>query len=611
VNVIDSTRPEDAAGVEAVVAAVDGFGAWRKRWSVFEGLAWFVLVGPGLLLGWFLLDWLIGLPAWPLLLALGVVVVLGLWAAARRLAPPLLRRVDTEREALLVESLCGGLGNQLIGSIQLSREVAEADEDGRPLGYSAALVHALARRAAAAIAGIDTRALLDLRRARRMLCGAVLIAVASASCGLFAPGAVAARVARVQDAWAAVLDALFPVELLVEPGDVAVVRARPVTLRVHVRGARRREVRLSRVDIETNQATDDVLELCEEKAELAIAAAEASFTYAFEYGGRHTARHTVLVGDLPTVSAINYELAYPTYTGQPPRTIVGRVDALEGLAGTDVLVSFAATTDLHPDYCTVEWQDGTKQAIAVSGRFGHFAFAVDRNDRATVRLTGAYGPGFEMERPLSFRIGVQRDEAPTVAVLLRKTKLTMLAQEAAAFGLRFVAEDDFGVQEVSVGYRIDTIDRLLGRPVRQGSQTRRLDPPRDRVRGTFAELLKDLSPPLEPGDRITLTVAAKDNNTETGPLLGRSRPVEIVIVRHDLAGFAEREFGFGGHELLSGLQRIKRATDLLVDPVKTIRTEARQEVARQALKSRVAHETWPSGSEDAVGDYFRLLSGIE
>ena len=93
----------------------------------------------------------------------------------------------------------------------------------------------------------------------------------------------------------------------------------------------------------------------------------------------------------------------------------------------------------------VLWQDGTEQDVSVSGRFGHFAFVVTRPDRAAIHLTGAYGPGFELEKPVAFEIAVQRDQPPSVAILRRERKLTMLAKEAAAFGLRYVAEDDFGV----------------------------------------------------------------------------------------------------------------------------------------------------------------------
>ena len=587
------------------------FGRFRKRWAVLEGLGWFVLLGPGALLVWGVLDWAARLPAWPLLVSFGLGIGLGLWAAVWRFARPMFRRIRDEREALLIESLHGELDNQLIGSLQLGREVDAAA--GKPLAYSAGLVAALVERTASRLGALNAPRLLDLRRARRTVAGAAAVGALAVAALVFAGGAVAERAARLSDAYAAVLDSLFPVEMRVRPGDLAVVRGRPVMLDVEVIGARRRHVRLARQPLgeKPSAPLHDVLELREGTASFEIPKTEDSFTYEFEYGGKLSSRHTILVGDLPTVSAINYELAYPAYTGQPPRTLVGRVSKLQGLAGTDVLVSLAATTELHPGYSYVEWQDGTKQALSVSGRFGHFSFVVERPERATIHLTGAYGPGFEMERPISFEVATVPDQAPTVDVLLRNKKLTMMAAEAAAFALAWVAEDDFGVAEVTLDYKIDTVDPLLGRPVREGSQTRRIDPPRDRARGKFAEVLKALSPPLEPGDRITLTVSAKDNNTETGPRLGRSAPVEIVIVRPDLAGFTEKRFGFEATALLGGLHKIKRATDLLVDPVRSVHTEAKQEIARQSLKSRVGEEAWPSGSEDAVGDYFRLLSGIE
>ena len=634
--------------------AVRRFGGFRKRWAMLEGLAWAVLIGPGALLAWFLADWVVGLPAWPLLGSFLLVLAVGAWALAWRLVRPMLRRIRVEREALIAESLHGALDNHLIGSLQLGRELAESSE---PTGHSADLVRALIARTAGLIADcrlpiadlpppgsrveeaapvssnrksaignrksaapLELRRLVDLTRARRSLAAAGALALAIAGCLVFAQNAVSTRAERLRDAYATVLDALFPVEMRVGPGDIAVVRGRPVTLTVEVLGARRRQVQLFLSSaIENGKLPIDNLQLppimalllADRKASFEILEARESFRYSFAYGRRRTAEHQVLVGDRPEISAINYEIAYPAYTGQPPRTLVGRVPKLQALIGTNVLVSFAATTDLHPDSCLVEWQDGSRQAVAVTGRFGHFSFTVDRPDRATLYLTGAYGAGFEMERPLSFEVAVQRDEPPSVQVLLRQKKLTMLPEEAAAFGLRWLAEDDFGVAEATLEYRIDTIDKLLGRPTREASLPRRIDPPQERVRDQFLDFLKTLSPPLQPGDRITITVSAKDNNTETGPGLGRSQPIEIVVVRQDLSGFVERQFDFGSQTLLSGLSRVQRATDLLVDPVKTVRTEAKQEIDRQTVKARVAQETWPSGSEDAIGDYFRLLSNRE
>jgi hypothetical protein len=118
-----------------------------------------------------------------------------------------------------------------------------------------------------------------------------------------------------------------------------------------------------------------------------------------------------------------------------------------------------------------------------------------------------------------------------------------------------------------------------------------------------------LDPPLQPGDRITLALIAKDNNVETGPGSGRSPPVEIVVVRPDLSGFIEQQYGFGGATLLGGLQKVKRTTDLLIEAAKTVRTEVSQPVDKQPLKVRATPETSPGGGSDAMADYFNLLSG--
>jgi len=294
--------------------------------------------------------------------------------------------------------------------------------------------------------------------------------------------------------------------------------------------------------------------------------------------------------------------------------MTGRVPKLRGLVGTNVLVSFAATTDLHPDYSYVEWQDGTRQNIQFSGRFGHFAFTLSRPDRATIHLTSAlarppHEKEWRMQSPISFDVDVQRDEVPSVQILLKNKKLTMFAEQAAIFGFEWLAEDDFGVAEVTMEYRIEAIDELLGRKPRQDSQTRLIEPPRERVKGKFGDMFKTLNPPLEPGDIITITLSAKDNNTETGPGGSRTTPIEIVIVRPDLGAFVEQQFRFGGTSPLGEMVKIKRATDLLVDPTKTVRTESVQKIEKKDVKTLARQESWPSGSEDATGDYFRLLSG--
>lgn len=583
-----------------------GFGRFRRRWALLEGLGRFVLAGPGTLLLWCLLDWVMPLPPWPLFLLFVLVVGSSLFAAVRWLLPPVFRRVHPDREALEIETLHGGLDNLLIGAHQLGSETLGAK--GAPR-YSPALVAALMARAVAELQRIHPARLVDLRRPRRILSAAAGVVVVTVAFAILAPQAIRERTSRLHEAWLAVLDTLFPVTLTIEPGNTTAVRGDPVTLRVHARGARRPGIDLAMKDLETGRVTRVPLALAGGSAAHTVERADKSFSYDFSYAGRRSPSGTVLVGERPQIAAISYELVFPAYVGQPPRTLSGRIPRIQALAGTSILVSFSATTELHPDLSYVEWTGGEKQAITVSGRFGHFSFSVDQPCRATIRLTGRHGRGFEMTEPVSLEIAVDKDQVPTIQAGIRKDKLVMLAEEAAAFAVPYTAEDDFGVTEVTLGYRIDTIDAMLGREPRQGSTSRLVEPAAERVNGRFTDVFKALNPPLLPGDRIRIELSARDNNTETGPGVGRSRILEIVVVRPDLARFTEKSFGFQQTELLAGLKKIKRATNLLVEPDRAVRAEKEQAVDKQKLEARLNAESWPSGAEDAVGDYFRLMSG--
>ncbi len=588
---------------------LDGFGRWRRRWRGLAGLGRFLWQGLGGLLLWFLVDWCFELPAWPLLISFVAALASFAWSLPWHAVRPWLRRLRRPEEARQIETLHGQLDNLVIGALQLGEELAAAEHRQQPVPHSPLLVRALLKSAADRLDALPLPALLDRRAAKQALAVGLGVLVATLLCLAVATDAVRRRGDRLADAYATVLDSLFQIDIEVRPGNRAVVRHTPLRLEVTVRGGRRSAVTLWRQLAEDSPPEAEELTLIEQSASFEIAAVEAGFDYSFTYGKRRSESFSIVAGDLPEIAAISYELAYPAYTGQSPRTITGRLPVVHGLAGTNVLVSFAATTELHPEGCRVEWQQGAAQPITVNGRFGHFSFRLEHPDRATLHLTGSLGREFVMQRPLSFEVQVLPDRPPAIRLLTRQPSLSLLAEQAAFFGVEFEAEDDFGVAEVSLDYRVEAIDELLGRPLREGQIQRRLEPPQDRLRGHFSEMFQALTPPLAPGDRIVLSVVARDNNSETGPGLGRSQPLEIVVVAADLAAFAERRFGFGEHALLGGLSRVKRQTDLLIEPGRAVRTQEAREIARHELRARVNQESWPSGSEDAVGQYFQVLSG--
>ena len=601
-----------AAPLQALRTALRRFGRTRRNWALVQGLAQAVVAGPGLVLVWGGLDGTIGLPEWPRVLVFAGACGAGLVLLLRALVRHAMRRVDPEQEACLIEQLHGGLDNLLIGALQLGEAQGQPAGGSRPAAHSPALVAALVERAAVRIADLQPARLIDRRRARRYGLAALAVLLAAGALAAAAPGVVAARFSRLAEAWVGVVETLFPVMLTASPGDAAVVRGDPVILGIEARGARRDRLELRIEDARGVVLEQHVLPLDKGRASFRVAAASRDFTYTFAYGQRRFVRHTIRVGERPDIDALNCELTFPSYTGQAPRTLAGKTQKLQALRGTLVLVSLAATTELHAELTAVEWQDGTRQPLTVNGRFAHFTFTVDQPARLRIHLVGRLGRNFAMATPHAIEIGVDDDHAPVVDLRLKGDHATLLPEQVAALAIPYVAEDDFGVAEIALRYTIDTIDPMLNRPRRDGGLTRAIDPAGERVAGKFAEAFKALDPPLQPGDRIRMELAARDNNTETGPGVGRSRSYEIVVVRSDLAAFRETSPGFdGGTAALGGLARLKRNTDLMKEVQHTVRTEKPQAVERQAVESRQSPEVFPSGSEDAVGDYFRLLSGMK
>jgi hypothetical protein len=411
------------------------------------------------------------------------------------------------------------------------------------------------------------------------------------------------------------MDTLFPVTMVVSPGDKPVVRGTSLTLAVEVIGARRNEVLLHRQEHVTGETTTTPLNIDNDHAEFEIAETLSDFTYFFEYGGRNSSIHEIRVDDLPQVKAINYEITPPPYTGQPMRLMTGRVSKLQGLSGTSIFVSFAANTRLHPEFCYVEWLNGDKQGIDISGRFGSFAFNILKKERLSIHLTGHFGKGFEMKQPLSIEIIMLRDAPPSIRMLVRRTsgEAVMSAGAVSALRLPWLAKDDFGVKEVTVQYEVEAIHELLGRGKRKGSSRMVVDPPRERAKGRFQNIFRGISPRLAPGDRAKLVLSAKDNNTETGPGLGRSETLQILMVGTDFGMFVENEFDLKSRResalLLKGLKQVKRSTDLLKAPTRTVRTEKPQAFKKHIVDARPGKKTMLGESEDDVGRYFDLLSG--
>ena len=496
------------------------------------------------------------LPWYVLLSLVALVICLAVYATIAYLVRPLLARIDVDREALLIESLHGHLDNQVIGSLQLGRELQTAQATGKPVAYSVAFASALVARTADSLHNLNIDSLVDRKKATRILCiaGAILLCFA----GLVAarPNILAQRITRVREAYGTMIDRIYPpaisaasahhsyiqtpvtmgqriavLDVSSDDKPLSLVRGTEVFLGVHVPTPRHKTARVILTNSKTDEITihdltldadgtavlkpSDPMVNGDAKAKNPLSGDE-SFTYQFENGDIRTPVRSIVVGDVPVISNMNIDLTYPSYTRMPTRTLIGKVSRISALKGTQVLVSITSTVDLDSKRSFVSWPGNQIQELSITGRFAHFFFIVDRStplsDPPSIHLTGAMGKEFEMPEPFKFEVVAQEDAPPEVSLILSQKQKTqgrskdgvpVFDDQTKHFTLGAIATDDYGVTDMTLHYVVDSLDRTRDFPPRDPNgyqESFPVSPSQDRMKHNFTDVFKKLATDLVPGE---------------------------------------------------------------------------------------------------------------
>ncbi len=207
---------------------------------------------------------------------------------------------------------------------------------------------------------------------------------------------------------------------------------------------------------------------------------------------------------------------YPDYTGLPPRTVSGTGGDIRALRGTEVELRTRADRDVGGAAMLVGEE---VVPLSVSGRRdlhgrllvmepGHYRFRfLDSRGRAT-----AEGP--------AHRITVEPDEYPQIEVSVpgHEGADEIEIREQERLTLDYRARDDYGLEEISIAWRIGggQEQRAL---VRRGG--------RDRIEGRWSWDLTTLR--LAPGDRVAWHLEALDNDTVSGPKRSTTRTYYLKV----------------------------------------------------------------------------------
>lgn len=280
--------------------------------------------------------------------------------------------------------------------------------------------------------------------------------------------------------------------------------AKPDTLDLMIRPA---------ASADAKQATVEKLAMSSLPQENSFRGVVSRVTESLEYrvvsGPFASAWYNIAAVDRPTVTDLKVVLYPPHYTGLPTETILG--GNVRGVKGSTL--NFDARTNKQTAHARVILDDGREIPLKVVGETVQGSMVLFRSQQYRIKLDDAFG--FE-NLPIPHEMRAIPDGFPTVELLQPSEDLEVNGDESLT--LEYNARDDFGVQEITlvaqVGDREERIPMWRDEPTRTQS---------DR----FGWDLNALG--LDEGDVVTYHLEVLDNDTISGPKVGKSRPLTLRL----------------------------------------------------------------------------------
>ena len=511
--------------IEARIAALRG---QVRRLLALHGLSWLVFGLATSILAAGSADWLVHLaPEVRLALLIGV-IGLGAWLAIRQVLLPLVVKFADLDIALRIEERWPGLNDRLASTVQFLRQT-RGDEN---LG-SQALRDATVEQTLVEVESIDFRQVADPRSTRKAVLWATLAVALVATVGAVEPNLSGIALRRLfhpfgPDRWPQ--STHLTVVAAETPKKIA--RGMPFTLAVAVaRGERMPSTaRVTYTYPDGETATEPLRPTDDGTFRGRLESVARPFTFTVEAGDDVTAPWPVAVVPPPILEKTTVRVIAPAYTAlasqalAPGNTQVravegGRIE-FEGVANKPIASAVLRRGDAVS-------KDPVK--IAEGGRGLSTSFAVKESQAFWLELKDT--EGFSSQEVVRFDVRVIKDEAPRVVV--EEPSHDRDVPREATVPLRFVVDDDFGIQLVRLVYKVaaghsePTREAII--PLWAAPETHVESGPVKHREVTYRWDLSTLKD-IQPGSIVSFYAEARDFDNLKGPNIGRSREMRLRIV---------------------------------------------------------------------------------
>ncbi len=445
---------------DLLLQKIDEVRGRQRSVAIGQGSARIVLAALGLIVAFFLIDWLIlarSTPGSGDRLARGILVAVMLitlgYVAWRSLIRVLLHSPDDDEVALKVERGHPELRGRLISTIQLRRSST--------VGGSQELIAALEADTVAFAGGMHFTDIIDLRLVKKIALVALgLVALAVAL------GAWRSDFARAIFARLALTETTYPTaaKILKVTDGTTTARGEPFSIRIELDPTGTLPDKAS-ATIKDAEGRSSELALVRESASSAIYVGTIDQVLGnLEYRpSAHDAlwpRYEKLIAvDRPAIKSLALNYRFPDYLNKKPETsAVGDIRAPEGSHVT-VNARFNRAVVSAKLITRNDKQEQPPLDLMLLDSGAGAAIDLPINADGAYRILLRTEDGFDNKNPIDYVIDMVEDRAPTA-------KITFPAQDKtvtrfARWPIRFTARDDHGIAKGRLKYHVSTADEAV------------------------------------------------------------------------------------------------------------------------------------------------------
>lgn len=261
--------------------------------------------------------------------------------------------------------------------------------------------------------------------------------------------------------------------------------------------------------------TEKMLPAKEDQFSYTFKRVDESFKYRVRAGDYTSPVYVAGVFIPPKVKSISMRLVYPGYTHTAEQELKDCLGPVTAIKGTTVFLTIQANTPLGS--CRIEFDKAQPVDATVRDNEALASFAVTDNDNYRIIISDN-STHSNADQAVSYAIHATDDEAPKVRLVEPGINLNLT--KTAEVPMRIEAEDDFGLREVGVAYKVKT-DYEQRVALKQFADIVK------NLRTAHTMMLEDRY--LADTDIVTYYAYAIDNNVVTGPTESVSKLYFIEI----------------------------------------------------------------------------------